>query len=495
MKDIKEYNAKTSPYELLVHLYDKIQAGELMTFESLLAYTEGIPQSNNMTVLYRKAFELQKRLYWGFFKDISPETFPKVWKEVVVSHRTYPFAGDLKRFMSIPGIYMGMLDIHGYTRFCQENRRNLSMLDLLDRMIQDDIRKLTTKAGVVSRRAAGDQILLLGASAEDLMTAILLIIEYFSKRRRVKDEGGQRPADGSGDVTLPEFQISAGVAGGQKFTPLIITQDGDLSGDIVNTAARLQSRADKISPDRNKILITSHVYQRLKTDGEKPQDQLLAKIDYFNSGTVEFKGTILPVYDTIFIERDGFRLSYREAMEELYDSLDKKMWKGKIFEDALKLITRVTLSLPELIYKEKTESGEVGANKSLILTLAKNAQESFNKENYEEALSELHNLVDMMSKIRCMDELALEYLTGVATNYDEIVAEYLRQLDAEVMEHLDTIYPVKERENFLTLAKHYEMFGRVRDGARVKARNRKAVWFKVSDSLMEDLNIRIQTKK
>lgn len=490
MKSIKEYGPATSPYELLVHVYDRIQSGELATFQALVDYTSGIPQSDNLVTLYRKAFLLQKRLYWGFFKDVDLECFPEVWKRVVVPSRQYPFAGDLKRFMSIPDIFMGMLDIHGYTRFCQENRHNLSMLDLLDRVIQDDVRKLACKAGVVCRRAAGDQILLLGGSAENLMGAILSIVEYFSKRRRIKDSSER---NAGGDVMLPDFKVSAGAAGGQKFTPLIITQDGDLSGDIVNSAARLQSRADRISPNGNRILITSHIYQHLKDSGGK--DPLLSKIDYFDTGTVEFKGTALQVYDTVFIESEGYRLAYREAMDALYDSLAKGAWKSKIFEDALWLVTRVLLSLPDLSYAEKSGSGEAMADKDRVSFRAKNAREAFAKEDYERAIGELKAVVSELASIRRMDDLVLEYLEGIVSCYERILEDYLGKLDAEVLDHLDSIYPAKERENFLTLLKHHDMFGRVRDGARVKARNRKAIWFQVSDAMAPSLGITIKTGK
>jgi class 3 adenylate cyclase len=494
MKNIGEYGPQTSPYELLVHLYDKIQSGELTTFQSILDYTEGLPKNANTAVIYRKVFEFQRRLYWGFFKDLNPETFPDVWKEVVVPFRAFPFAGDLKRFMSLPDIYMGLCDIHGYTRYCQENKFNLSMLDLLDRMIQADIHKLSGSVGVVSRRAAGDEILLLGASAERVMQAILLITDYFSKRRRVKD-AGERNVEGGGDVVLPELKISAGVSGGQKFISLVITQDGDLSGDLINSAARLQAHANKISPDQNRVLMTSHVFQRLKANGKLPTDDPLSKIEYFNAGTVEFKGTTLQVYDTVFLPKERYRLAYQETMEGLYDSLAKDSWKTKIFDDALALVTRIVSSLPDLSFREKSEDGRTEAEKSSIMGRVKAASDFFIKEEYEKALRCLESTVKELAQVRSMDELVLQYLQGILDNYELILARYLEDLDKEVLEHLDSIYAPKDKENFLTLTKHHEMFSRVRDTARQKARNRKAVWYKASDAMTAELGIRIRSMK
>ena len=120
------------------------------------------------------------------------------------------------------------------------------MLDMLDAMMQEVVPRIAAKVGVVSRRAHGDEILLLGPSAPDLLEATLLIMDYFSSRRRLSED--LQRSRGKFDVILPGFQLSAGIAGGQKYTPLIITKDGDISGDIVNTAARLQARAGKFPP-------------------------------------------------------------------------------------------------------------------------------------------------------------------------------------------------------------------------------------------------------
>ncbi len=148
--------------------------------------------------------------------------------------------------MSIPDIYLGLLDIHGYTRYCQEKKRNMSMVDLLDRMIYEDVKAICSETGVVSKRAQGDEILILGASASDVLKSTLQIIDYFNTQgRSFKNTILSKKLPGT---VLPKFQISAGIAGGQKFTPLVITRNGDISGDIVNTAARLQAKANRVSP-------------------------------------------------------------------------------------------------------------------------------------------------------------------------------------------------------------------------------------------------------
>ncbi|HTX71665.1 MAG TPA: adenylate/guanylate cyclase domain-containing protein [Rectinemataceae bacterium] len=492
MKSLDEWKPTTSPYEVLSHLNDKILTGELLTFESLRSYASRLPDNQGTAAILRRAFELQKKLHWGFFRGISAEQFPRVWSEVVLPDRKYRFAGDLKRFMSIPDIYMALLDIHGYTRFCHRHRGNVSMLDLLDTMMQEVVPRLVAKVGVVSRRAHGDEILLLGPSAQDILEATILVMDYFSTRRRVSEDLEHRKRNF--DVILPGFQLSAGIAGGQKYTPLIITKDGDLSGDIVNTAARLQSRAGRISPDRNKILITSHVYQRLRSAEDKQQRSYKGKIDYFNTGTVEFKGLSLAVYDIVFLPAESYRIAYRETMEELYESLDHGLWKSKVFEDAVKLVTRIAMSLPELKARDQRAATR-DLSRNGILGLAKSALDLFLGERFERAIGAFGELVQDLASLQGMDELALDYLGEIHRNYLTILSTFVENLDREVDEHPDSIYGPAEKRTFLTLKKHHAMFDGVREAARMRVKNRKAVWYRVAEFAAPQLEITIQSKK
>ncbi len=494
MKDIKEYVPSTSPYELLVHLNDKILSGEFTTFEALAIYCSVLPGGPRTSLILKKAFELQRKLYWGFFRDVTPEAYPRVWEAVVLPDSRYPFAGDLKRYMSIPDIYAGMLDIHGYTKYCRDNRHNLSMLDLLDRMMQEDIPQITAREGVVSRRSQGDAILLLGASAESVLKSILSIVDYFARRRRTADDEKPAGRPGSGFV-LPEFLISAGVAGGQKYTPLVITRDGDLSGDIINTAARLQGRAGRISPDRNKILVTSHVYQRIQATRGRGDQGLISKVDFFNTGTIEFKGTSLSVYDVVFLSSEAYRLSYRDRMEELYDSIDKGMWKSKVFADTLRLASSIAANLPGIVPKARQGVSAPEITRASLQERVKTALDYFTAERYELAVAVLGALVEEFSRIEGMDDLALEYLRGIHENYAALVSAFVENLDREVDEHMDQIFSQKEIEGFTALRNHHGNFEKSLTNARLRVRNRKTVWYRVADVAAGELGIRIQSQK
>jgi class 3 adenylate cyclase len=498
MNDIKEYTASSSPYEVLVHLSDKIVKGDFITFNALHSYCSSLPENPRTEVILKKAFELQRRLYWGFFRDISPSTHPNVWNKVVVPDRKYHFAGDIKRMATIPDVYMAIIDIHGYTHFCQKHRHNMSMLDLLDRVIQQDIPKIAAKFGVVSRRARGDEILLLGGSASELFEVVYLIARRLakdgtpSKGESVEEKAA---AEASAD-SLPGFQISAGVAGGAKYAQLVITRDGDLSGTIVNTAARLQVRANRISPDRTKILLTSVTFQKLKIAPSSEHYEFLKAVDFFDTGMVEFKGVNVPVFDTVFLDRDASRLEYRERMATLYDSIGQGLWNARIFADALSLMARIVTSSSGGLIDETTGEPIDATDSISIIQRIKKAQNLFDADRYEQAVAEFAELVDILCRAAGHDPIATEYLSEVRDNYRKLLSRFLERLDREIDDHLETIFlSPNDRANFRTLEKHFAMFSSVRDAARIKVADRRGVWYRIAGDSSICLGISIQALK
>jgi Adenylate cyclase, family 3 (some proteins contain HAMP domain) len=491
MMNIKEYSSASSPYEIMVHLTDKIIKGELVTFKSLRAYCSILPDSPRTEAIFRRAFELQKRLYWGFFRDISPSAYPKVWSKVVVPDQRYHFAGDIKRMAMIPDVYMAMLDIHGYTRFCQKHRHNMSMLDLLDKVMQQDLPAIAAKYGVVSRRASGDEILLLGGSAAELFETVYQIV-----RALAKGADGKPMDEGTAANALPDFQVSAGMAGGAKYAQLVITRDGDLSGTIVNTAARLQARANKIAPDKTKILLTSVTFQKLKTLPSTARFGFLSAVDFFDTGMVEFKGVSVPVFDTVFLDREAHRLEYRDRMGSLYEALDQGLWSSRIFSDSLNLLARITsLSSGSLV--DEATGREIDASDPIsLMQRIKKAQSFFTAGRYEQAVAEFTSLVDALCLSKGRDVVAAEYLAHVRDNYQRVVGRFVEKLDSSIDEKIDSIFiDPKDRANYRTLERHHEMFSNVRDAARLKVADRRGLWAKTVESEAESLKVNIQSKK
>ena len=492
MDEYGYYADESSERKLLYELYVKIISGELKTFDSLKKTVSKIKVTPGLRKCLYRAFELQRKLYWGFFQDLTPKAFPGLWKEIVIADSQFKFGGDLKRFMSIADIYLGLLDIHGYTRYCNDKKRNMSMVDLLDRMIYEDVNAICCENGVISKRAQGDEILVLGASASAVLKSVLQIMEYFNTQgRSFRNTVLSKKLPGT---VLPKFQISAGIAGGQKFTPLIITRDGDISGDIVNTAARLQAKANKISPDKNRIMITNHVHQRLQTASENDKE-VFKDIDFFNIGTVMFKGVNLNVFDVIFLPEEECRLQLRETMEVLYSSLEKKMWKGRIMKDSLDAASKAVSILLAAGCKDTASGRKLENQLREIIELLKKTHTLFNGMYYEAAVSSFSRIVDAMSAIKSLDRIVLEYLELIKQNYLSINAEYSRTLDEEVVVRLNELYSPQEKEQYLLLKKHNTMYEKIKSSTRLKLKGRKNSWHRITNEMSEQLETHLQSFK
>lgn len=478
---------------LLLSLYEKILSGELKTFDDLKKSVSKYKVSTELRKCLFKSFELQRKLYWGFFRELTPKKFPQLWNEIVITDSQFKFGGDLKRFMSIPNIYLGLLDIHGYTKYCNDKKRNMSMIDLLDRMIYEDVNAICAEKGVISKRAQGDEILILGASPTDILKSVLEIMNYFNTQgRSFKNTVISKKLPGT---VLPKFQISAGIAGGQKFTPLVITRDGDLSGDIVNTAARLQAKANKISPDKNRIMITSHAYQKFQTALAEKSDEVFSGIDFFDIGKVEFKGVSLNVYDVIFLPEDEHRLKLRNSMETLYESLEKKLWKTRVFKDALDAASRVVANQLEKGCKDTAAARRLENQYREIIELLKKTHTLFNGMYYEAAISSYSRIVDSMHGFKQLDNIVMDYLELVKRNYLSINEIYSQALDEEVVVRLNEVCSPQEKENYLLLKKHGNMYDKIRSSTRLKLKSRKKTWHRITDDMSEELNINLQSFK
>ena len=255
MNKIEEYNQSTSKYELYTHLTEKIVSGEIKAFSEIFTYAKNVnfEKVHDHKAILKGLFDLIRKINWGFFNNLDKESYPKLWSKFVIENQKYNFAGDLKLSLSIADVYIAMLDIHGYTKFCEENKNNLSKLHALDDLMQNKVSEVTKFYNVISHRKQGDEIIMVCPTATDALSATIAIIGVLSKKRLLNEYPS---VDTSG---LPEFKISAGISGGNTNSSLIITEDGDLSGFLINNAARMQSRANTLAPKENKVIVTKNL--------------------------------------------------------------------------------------------------------------------------------------------------------------------------------------------------------------------------------------------
>ncbi|MDR2071598.1 MAG: hypothetical protein LBP81_09320 [Treponema sp.] len=482
MKEITEYSESVSEYELFSFFYDRVIHYEIVTFSALVKFAEPILRHPRTHPVILKVFELIKRLHWGFFCGISPVTHSRLWRELVLPDKRFPNAGDLKRTLSISNLYVAMLDIHGYTKFCQDSRKNLSMLHTLDRTINSEIARISTQCQAVSQRERGDEIVVVAASATDALTATLAIIDYFGKTTTVNDPliNTQRSGDA---VILPVFKLSAGVTGGNTTSPLIITEQGSLSGFLLNTGARLQSRANELSPKESRVMITKQVQMNyLKENSSDPGPLFKSKAIYFlDTGIIEFKGVLLPTCEAVFRPEDQYKERFSKQLLRLLTSIKENLWEQKIYMDLMELLSQVARVMPDfqVIPPAPINGMQTITNVSFQQLCKIGARAYLLDEDYAHAVSLLHCFMDIMEMIPQFDRLILGYTRGITEKYDLLLKSFEVAIDKEIDEKAGQVFSGDQFKTYLAAKNGTSIYERLKLIGRKSPEltKKKALWY------------------
>lgn len=499
MKSISDYTSTTSAVELYTFLAEAVVEERIRTFSELMEWVGPLPRDARFNAVIPRIFKLLRKLHWGFFRDIDPGTYPKIWKEVVIPHKEFKQCGDLKRNLTISDVYVGILDLHGYTRFCEKNKNNLSMLQMLDDIIQVDLLHIAKSYNVVFQRRQGDEMVLVGASACDVLAVTLLIIDTFAKRRtfNVKEQAKHRSGY---KIILEEMHVSAGIAGGKKFTPFIITKDGDLSGGVINTAARLQGRANELSSSQSIILVSRTVYTNFTAEMKTDPHPFFVKtpIKFFDSGWISFKGISVAVHEVLYTEQDMRKLLYEVQMTDLYRAIEAGLWKDGIFIALLSLISKVLRTMHK-IRIDVTEQGSAHSftNEDLI-KLAQDTLSTFRlTQDYRKALKDLERLVGYLDRIPHFDPLCLEYAHSVCIEYNKILRSYEERISPKIDEKVPTVLPTKYRALYEEGRRGADVYQKLRERLyqTLTPLEISLLWSSVIDSIQKDLDVSIHSGK
>ena len=480
MTNITGYSDTTTHHELYSLLSQKVINGEIDNYAKVITILDQLPRDKRVLWVYPRIFALIRSMYWGFLKDLDKERFPDMWKTFVIEDPQYPGTGKLKRNSNILTLFSGIMDIHGYTSFCQKTGRNLSMLQLLDDCIQKDIKNIAASHGVICQRSRGDEIILLGCRASAVFFTAMSIIDYFGKKQVIHHKGFQKARMGN-RIMLPDMKVSAGIAGGNKYTPLLITSNGDLSGHLINSAARLQGRANKLAPSETKILLTRQALTKLKIETEIDPDirKKLEGMYFRNSGGVEFKGTQMRVIDVIFKKNELYKKKLDSGFEQLYDALEKGLWERQIFEVSISLV-RSALTHMEQFVTVTEHFGKV-RNLDVVSLCNRGLEEFLNANQFEKALETLKTAYNILKEIPSFDHLLLEYLEEITNCYERYKLSYVNELEKVLEEKTEFLLDIDMRDLYLKAKKEVETYNRIRKLAieNPKIGNRKALWLRV----------------
>jgi hypothetical protein len=501
VKDLASYTENTSEYEVFSFLYDRVVSREIRTFSGLTAFAEPIARSQRIHPVLMKVFELIKKLNWGFFANISPAVHKKLWKELVIPDKTFPEAGDLKRTLQISNLYISMLDIHGYTKFCQDSRTNLSRLHTLDRIINNEIQQIAGQCQSVSRRERGDEIVVISAAATDALTATLGIIDYFAKTNVVDDPAVSNRRAGEEAGSLPVFKISAGITGGNTTSPLIFTEQGELSGFLLNSGARLQTRANELSPQESRVMVSKQVQMNYLKENQTEKSCLYKNdgVYFFDTGQIEFKGVMLPSCEAVFDPAERYKEKISEALQKLFVSIRDNLWEQRIFTDLMDLLIRMAQAMAKfnVVPPQPVLDMQTLTNESMVQLCRSASKAYLVDEDYHAAVAILQELINLAKQIPRYDRLILDYLKGIHANYARLLIFYESTIDKQVEEKAEEIFPGSNyktwqaAKNGAAIYEKLKLMGR-RSGAVAKKKN---LWYKLIKQFQDEMAFTLHSGK
>jgi len=431
--------------DVFLACYEEIINRRITTIVELRDYVAEIPWHPGVDKIIRKCARLIRELNWGMFRDLDSDRYPKLWKALVIPDRHYRDIGDLKRNTSGPDLFCTIMDIHAYTEFCRRHRHNFSMLNVLDGIIEKDIHDIAKKSDCLSYRAAGDNIVVIGTSATDIINATLGIQDCFSRRRVIKDSKLSEARRGK-SIVLQDLKVTAGIAGGENYSSLLITANGDVSGTIVNTAARLQSFANFLAPDRSKVLVTSHVHADVQRE-RRSNGEEAPGYEFFACGRVYFKGLELTVYEILSMEEEFKKLRYQKELTRLQQTMGGGGWKDRILQEAMRLVVHALRTVPVTKVEVVFDDERKVYTTSTISNFAEHTLETYESDrDHRRMAKRLLRLMRMVEDVRGFDRLVLVLFRQVVEMFDKITLEFESIQYQKIRENEVGLFTVEERK-------------------------------------------------
>jgi hypothetical protein len=245
-------------------------------------------------------------------------------------------------------------------------------------------------------------------------------------------------------VILPVFKLSAGITGGNTSIPLIITEQGNLSGFLLNTGARLQTRANELSSRESRIMITKQVFMNFQKENAVEKCTLARKntLYFFDTGMIEFKGVQLPTCEVVFKAGERYKEKFSEELIRLFGSIRDSLWEQRIFIDLMDLLAKVAHEMPAFsVTPPQPVNGMRTITNDSLLQLCRLALKAYMQdEDYSFAVGMLHEFISIIEMITAFDRLILDYLKGITDKYDLLLKSYQESIDKEIDEKASLIF-------------------------------------------------------
>jgi len=494
-QDLRSYQIsdRNNLDKLKLQIYDLIINDKVGSFSQLLNELKENKISLNKEFL-KEAFNLFKKINWGCFYKLDPELFHKLWDELVLKNESYPEFGDLKKYTMISEIYVSIMDIHGYTKFCEETKRNLSLLKRLDQFVNNEVTKCAEHYKVLGFRERGDEILLIGADVEQILAATFEVINLFSKSNDISSYLGVKS-----DFYLPAFNVSAGIAGGQPTIPLIITENGELSGYLLNMAARLQTRANTLSPDKTKVIVEQYIYYNYNKITKKNYD-ILKNLLFFDNGEIEFKGVKVKTYEAYVYTLESQYKSYiKDLLLALQSAIKENQWQSNVFNCLCELVIQTAKSLPQFNEELCLNNQKFTINNNWIINEFTQMMRLYNNENnYEKVIEKLRNVSEIIMNLNSFDKLVTEYCYNILKVYEIPFVLYKNFLEKYINENKSKLLTLEEKrvsDYFEAIKKrYYEIMDNLNQSKELKDK-KKIYWGKAIELVRDKMRFNIYSGK
>jgi hypothetical protein len=317
------------------------------------------------------------------------------------------------------------------------------MMHTLDWAIENEIKRISTLCGAISQRERGDEMVVVAASATDALMVTLCIIDYFGKTDFIGDPAIPTKRTGNAEA-LPAFKITAGITGGNTQSPLIITERGNLAGFLLNSGARLQTRANELSPKESRIMIAKQVM--MNYEKENAQNKCILSqnnsIYFFDTGQIEFKGVIIPTCEVVFDTSERYKEKFSEEMTKLFVSIRDNLWEQRILQDLMELLMKVAHTMPKfnITPLQPIQSMQTIINDSYVQLCRLTIKAYCVDEDYYLAVDLLRSLIEVSEQIPHFDRLVFDYLKGITEKYKLLLEAYETHIEKEVDEKAAQIF-------------------------------------------------------
>ncbi len=483
-----------SPDQARTDLIKKIMAGEIAAYSEARQYLKtSVADATAARQILADIFPLIKKINWGFFSDLSLDKFPKLWHELVITDESAREFGDLKQYMTLSQVYASILDIHGYTTFCQENKVNITMLQRLDNFISIRIAQCASAFGVLARREMGDSVILVGAEVSAILAATFEIIQLFSKEGVIKGGSGVKA-----DFFLPAFKISAGIAGGQPQTPLIISENGTLAGSLINTAARLQSRANAMAPNQTKVITDQYVLLNFEKLNYK--QGILDKIQFFFNGEVSFKGITMKNFEAyLYTPADHYKTKIQEDLNTLQEAIRENQWQTKVMTSLCDLACATAKAMPPFFQSVTVDRQAVNLNNQIVDAEFRELKNLMTATgDYQGAVEKLGFLCRALEQCAPFDRVVLEYCVNIHKTYQVPLRNYIDLFQDHLQDKNAQVFTPEEAKIF-QIRKQVEnayqsLMKRLRQGDHLKDK-RRIFWLNAVQNTKKDMDFKIYSGK